>query len=143
MGGKILAPPMDVFDAGRMPSSRTYRRNLFTLAGHEGASARQVARWFGLPESTVRAIDLRYPERWVATRRQPPLRQMGVDEIHLGMKLKFLTVVCNLETSEPLWFGRERKKETLDAFFQGELTARQRGGIGSLCGYVGTLPLEH
>jgi len=24
--------------------------------------------------------------------------------------------VCNLETGEPLWFGRERKKETLDAF---------------------------
>ena len=43
---------------------------------------------------------------------------MGVDEIHLGKKQKFLTVVCNLETGEPLWFGRERKKETLDEFFR-------------------------
>jgi hypothetical protein len=42
---------------------------------------------------------------------------MGVDEIHLGKKQKFLTVVCNLETSEPLWFGRERKTETPDDFF--------------------------
>jgi hypothetical protein len=39
---------------------------------------------------------------------------MGVDEIYRGKKGKFLTVVCNLETAEPLWFGRERKKETLD-----------------------------
>jgi hypothetical protein len=36
---------------------------------------------------------------------------MGVDEIYRGKKGKFLTVVCNLETAEPLWFGRERKKE--------------------------------
>ena len=78
-----------------------------------------MARRFGLAESTVRVIDLRYLERWAATRRKPALRQMGVDEIHLGKKQKFLTLVCDLETTEPLWFGRERKKETLDAFFQG------------------------
>jgi transposase len=99
----------------------------------ESASARQVARRFGLAESTVRAIDLRYLERWAASRRKPALRQMGVDEIHLGKKQKFLTVVCNLETGEPLWFGRERKKETLDSFFQEELSARQRRGIEAAC----------
>ena len=47
----------------------------------------------GLAESTVRAIDLRYLERWEKRRRQPPLRQMGVDEIDKGKKDKFLTVV--------------------------------------------------
>jgi hypothetical protein len=38
---------------------------------------------------------------------------MGVDEIYLGKKQKFLTVVSNLETGAALWFGRERKQETL------------------------------
>lgn len=99
----------------------------------ESASARQVARRFELAESTVRVIDLRCLERWDAKRRRPALRQMGVDEIHIGKKQKFLTVVCNLETGEPLWFGRERKKETLDAFFRDELSARQRRGIGAVC----------
>src|SRR5438128_10503975 len=99
----------------------------------ESASARQVARRMGLAESTVRAIDLRYLERWAASRRRPALRQMGVDEIHLGKKQKFVTVVCNLETGEPLWFGRERKKETLDEFFEKELSARQRRGIEAVC----------
>ena len=114
-----------------LPSKALFSKRFEDAVGQacEGASARQVARRFGLPESTVRAIDLRYLERWTATRRKPPLRQMGVDEIHPGEKQKFLTVVCNLETSEPLWFGRERKKETMDAFFEGELTARQRRGI--------------
>jgi len=86
-----------------------------------------------LAESTVRAIDLRYLERWAASRRKPALRQMGVDEIHLGKKQKFLTVVCNLETGEPLWFGRERKKETLDEFFREELSSRQRYRIEAAC----------
>ena len=99
----------------------------------EMASARQVARQFKLPASTVRAIDLRYLERWKESRRQPALRQMGVDEIYLGKKEKFLSVVCNLETGEPLWFGRERKKETLDGFFQTELSAKQRRGIQAAC----------
>jgi transposase len=99
----------------------------------EMASARQVARQFGLPASTVRAIDLRYLERWNAARRKPALRQMGVDEIYLGKKQKFLSVVCNLETGEPLWFGQERKQETLDGFFRTELSAPQRRGIQAAC----------
>ena len=81
----------------------------------------------------MRAIDLRYLERWKASRRTPALRQMGVDEIYLGNKQKFLSVVSNLETGEPLWFGRERKKESLDGFFQTELSARQRRGIEAAC----------
>lgn len=99
----------------------------------ESAAARQVARRVGLAESTVRAIDLRYLERWETRRRQPPLRQMGVDEIYKGKKDKFLTVVCNLERSEQLWFGKERKKETLDEFFRSQLVSRQRNRIEAVC----------
>jgi transposase len=99
----------------------------------ESASARQVARRFSLAQSTVRAIDLRYLERWAATRREPALRQMGVDEIYRGKNDKFLTVVSNLETGEPLWFGKERKKETLDEFFRTQLRSGQRRRIEAPC----------
>ena len=58
---------------------------------------------------------------------------MGVDEIHLGKKEKFLTVVSNLETGEPLWFGKERKEETLDEYFRTQLNKRQRGQIEAAC----------
>jgi transposase len=116
---------------GKAPFSKRFEDAVGVAC--EGAPARRVARQFGLPESTVRAIDLRYLERWAEKRRKPPLRQMGVDEIHIGKKEKFLTVVSNLESREPLWFGRERKKETLDQFFQTELTLRQRRGITAAC----------
>ena len=92
-----------------------------------------IARRMGLAESTVRAIDLRYLERWEAKRRRPPLRQMGVDEIYKGKKDKFLTVVCNLATGEPLWFGKERKQETLDDLFRNQLVSRRRKRIEVAC----------
>jgi transposase len=99
----------------------------------ESAAARQVTLRFGLASSTVRSIDLRYLERWAASRRKPVLAQVGVDEIHLGKKQRFITVVSNLDSAEPVWFGRERKKETLDGFFQNELSARQRMRIAAAC----------
>jgi transposase len=118
-----------------LPSKAPFSKRFEDEVGQtcEGASARQVARRFQLTGNTVRAIDLRYLERWKAQRRMPALKQMGVDEIFLGKKQKFLTVVSNLETGEPLWFGRERKKETLDEFFREELSAGQRRRIDAAC----------
>jgi transposase len=119
----------------QVPSKAPYSKRFEDAVGQacEGAAARQVARRMRLAESTVRAIDLRYLERWEARRRKPPLRQMGVDEIYKGKRGKFLTVVCNLETAEPLWFGRDRKRETLDEFFRHQLRSRQRKAIEAAC----------
>ena len=119
----------------QVPSKAPYTKRFEDKVGQacESAAARRVARQFGLPESTVRAIDLRYLERWAAKRRKAPLKHAGVDEIHLGKKDKFITVVSNLETGEPLWFGRERKKETLDEFFRTELRSSQRRRIEAVC----------
>lgn len=118
-----------------LPSKAPFSKRFEEEVGRacESAPVRRVARQFALAESTVRGIDLRYLERWAARRRKPALRQMGVDEIYLGKKQKFLTVVCNLATGEPLWFGKERKKETLDQYFAEELSPRQRQGIEAAC----------
>jgi len=119
----------------QLPTKAPFSKRFEDAVGQacESAAARQVALRFGLAASTVRAIDLRYLERWAASRRKPVLAQMGVDEIHLGKKQKFITVVSNLDSAEPVWFGRERKKETLDGFFQDELNARQRMRITAAC----------
>ena len=118
-----------------LPSNAPFSQRFEDVVGQacESAPVRRVARQFALPESTVRAIDLRYLERWAKRRRKPALRQMGVDEIYLGKSQKFLTVVSNLQSGEPLWFGWERKRETLDRFFETELSARQRKRIEAAC----------
>ncbi len=119
----------------QLPSKAPFSKRFEEAVGEacESASARQVARRFELAASTVRAIDLRYLERWARGRRKPALRQMGVDEIYLGKKQKFVTVVSNLESQEPLWFGGERKQETLDEFFRTQLSRKQRQGIEAAC----------
>jgi len=118
-----------------LPSKAPFSQRFEDAVGQacESAALRRVGRQFGLAASTVRAIDLRYLRRWAQGRRRPALRQMGVDEIYLGKKQKFLTVVTNLESGEPLWFGRERKKETLDEFFAKHLSAFQRSAIRIAC----------
>jgi hypothetical protein len=83
------------------------------------------------PPRTVRAMDLRYLERWAKGRKKPVFRQMGVDAIHLGKKQKFLTVVSNLETGEPLWFGAARKEGTPDEFFGSQSSSFQRCRIAA------------
>jgi len=119
----------------QLPSKAPFSKRFEDAVGQacESASARRVAGQFALPQSTVRAIDRRYLKRWSAQRRRPALRHMGVDEIFLGKKTKFVTVVSNLESGEPLWFGVERKKETLDEFFRSQLSARQRQRIEAAC----------
>ena len=119
----------------QLPSKAPFSKRFEEAVGEacESASGRRVAKRFGLAESTVRAIDLRYLVRWNAARKKPALHQMGVDEIFLGKKTKFVTVVSNLETVEPLWFGLERKKDTLDEFFRTQLSTRQRQRIEAAC----------
>jgi transposase len=119
----------------QLPSNAPFSKRFEDAVGVacESAPLRRVARQFGLATSTVRAIDLRYLQRWAMTRKKPVLRQMGVDEIYLGKRQKFLTVVTNLESGEPVWMGRERKRETLDEFFQTQLSAFQRSAIQAAC----------
>lgn len=119
----------------QLPSKAPFSKRFEEAVGLacEGASVRQVARQLGLAASTVRAIDLRVLERWAAQRKKAPLRQMGVDEIFFGKRTKFVTVTSNLETGEPLWFGQDRKQETLDEFFRTQLTSQQRQRITAAC----------
>lgn len=119
----------------QLPSKAPFSKRFEDAVGLacESGAARQVSRQLGLAPTTVRAIDLRYLERWAAQRRRPALKHLGVDEIWLGKRTKFLTVVSNLESGEPLWFGRDRTQATLDGFFREELSRGQRQRIVAAC----------
>jgi transposase len=101
--------------------------------GCEAAPVSRVAAQWGLPPETVRRMDKRVLQRWAAARPRRPLRYLGVDEIFLGKRIKFLTVVSDLETGEPLWVGPERTRETLDRFFAEALPRRRRRTVRAVC----------
>ena len=99
----------------------------------EAAPVHRVAAQRGLPPETVRRMDKRVLRRWAAARPRPPLHSLGVDEIFLGKTEKFLTVVSDLETGEPVWVGLERKQETLDRFFAEALPPPRRRAVRAVC----------
>src|SRR5882762_2666661 len=119
----------------QLPSKAPFSKRFEEAVGLacESAAVRRVARQFGLSSSTVRAMDLRYLKRWAEGRRKPALRQMGVDEIYLGKKQKFRPVVSNLVPYATLFLLVHGKKETLDEFFEKQLSAKQRRGIEAAC----------
>jgi transposase len=99
----------------------------------EAAPVSRVAGQRGVPPETGRRIDKRALRRWAAARPRTPLHCLGVDEIYLGKRDAFLTVVSDLETGEPLWVGRERKQETLDRFFTEALPPARRRAVRAVC----------
>jgi transposase len=76
-----------------------------------------VAIQHGLSWSTVRRAEEHAIARWERTRPPKPLRMLGVDEKWLGRRHKldhkFVTIVSNLETGEPIWIGRGRDGSAL------------------------------
>ncbi len=100
------------------PYERQSRRLQHHLA-IEAASmpVMHVASLHGLSWLTVRRAEERAIERWEATRPPVPLRHVGVDEKWLGRRHnfehKFVTLVSNLETGEPVWIDKGREERTL------------------------------
>lgn len=77
----------------------------------------RVAAQHGLSWSTVRRAEECAIARWELHRPAVVLRQVGVDEKYLGRRHqraeKFVTIVSNLETGEPIWMGYGRSEATL------------------------------
>lgn len=115
------------------PYQRQSRRLQHHLAV-EAASmpVMHVAALHGLSWLTVRRAEERAIERWEATRPAVPLRHVGVDEKWLGRRHhldhKFVTIVSNLETGEPLWIGEGRAETTLRSWLD-NLSAEQKATI--------------
>jgi len=79
-----------------------------------------VAVHYGLGWHTVRRAEQEALARWLATRAPVLLRMVGIDEKYLGRRHtfedKYVTVVSNLETGEPIWIGFGRRQATVEAW---------------------------
>lgn len=101
------------------PRQKMTRRLQHQLAVEcSAAPLSHVATMHGLGWSTVRRAENNAIARW--ERNRPPildLEQVGVDEKYLGRRNKltekFVTIVSDLATGEPLWIGYGRGKATL------------------------------
>ena len=76
-----------------------------------------VATKYALSWRTVRRAEADALARWEGSRPSKPLVQVGVDEKWLGRRHKradkFVTIVSDLESGEPVWIGYGRGEATL------------------------------
>ena len=95
--------------------SRRFEQQLAVEAS--GAPVAQVAAVHGLSWGSVQRAELAALLRWAANRVEPPLRMLGIDEKWLGRRGKwperFVTIISDLETGEPRWWGFGRREETV------------------------------
>ncbi len=91
-----------------------------------------VATKYGIDWSTVRRAESDAIDRWDKTRTKAPLTKVGIDEKWLGRRHngphKFVTIVSDLETGEPVWFGYGRDEATVTKWIE-TLTAEQKAAI--------------
>lgn len=103
------------------PQQRQSRRFQHQLAFECAAGpVSHVAERHDMSWAAVRRAEGHAIARWERTRPVAPLRHVGIDEKWLGRRHKreekFVTIVSNLDTGEPLWIGYGRSKETLQAW---------------------------
>lgn len=91
-----------------------------------------VAQRYDMSWPAVRHAEEQAIARWERTRIAPQLTQVGVDEKYLGRRNKlaekFVTVVSDLSTGEPMWIGMGRRKKTLGTWLA-TLSAEQKKAI--------------
>jgi transposase len=113
----------------------SYQRQTRRLQHHLALQAasmpvHHVAVLHDVSWATVRRAEQRALERWDRGRPQATLRQVGVDEKYLGRRSRvgrrFVTIVSNLETGEPVWIGYGRGKTTLRQWLDALSPAEKR-----------------
>lgn len=108
-----------------LPWAERYQRETRRLQQHLALQAQSmptshVAVHYGLGWHTVRRAEREALTRWLATREPAPLRMVGIDEKYLGRRNsfedKYVTIISNLETGEPLWIGFGRRQATVESW---------------------------
>lgn len=114
----------------RQRQTRRLQQQLAVLAS--SMPVMHVAAVHGLAWGTVRRAEQRALQRWDASRAPRRLRHVGVDEKFLGRRnrlaMKFVTIVSDLDTGEPVWIGYGRTVDVLRSWID-SLTEKQKSQI--------------
>jgi len=93
-------------------------------------SNKAVARLLHLHEHTVKDLDIRYMQAWLAKTPPPAPQVIGVDELSIKKGHTYRIVVSDLERRCPIWVGGTGRTEVdLDRFFL-DRGPKRRPGFG-------------
>ena len=107
----------------------TYRLEYVMLVYCQLMTQKAAAQLLHIAKSTLSGLLHRTIERLREGHRIRGLRSIGVDEISYCKGRKFATVVYDLDRHCVVWVGKGKGRETIDLFFEQELSPRQRSAI--------------
>jgi transposase len=84
---------------------------------------KSVTRFTGLKEDTIRDIEKQYLKTKYETIDLSKVTCIGIDEVHLGNKMGFATIVRDLEDGRVLNVSRDRNGQSLQEFHNQLVTA--------------------
>jgi transposase len=77
-----------------------------------------VARYLGVSETMIRGIDKKYLQKNFGKPRLRDLAIIAIDEIYVGRKQKFLTIVIDWETGAIVFVGEGKGENALKPFWK-------------------------
>jgi len=125
----------------------TYRLEFLILSLSQLMTQKSAAKVLSIPASTFSDILHKSINRLRSGHRIRGLLSIGVDEISYKKGMQFATVAYDLDKSRVVWVGKGKGRETIDAFFETELSDYQKKKIKWACcdmsqTYIGALS-EH
>jgi transposase len=96
--------------------TRQFERYALDLASI--TTTKHAAEHLGVAWGTVRDIEVRYLGRKYNKPKLKHLRHIAIDEIYLGKRMKFVTLVLDLESGAIVYVGNGKSAESLDPFWK-------------------------
>lgn len=116
------------------PGARvTYRLEYLLLRCCQAMPQKAAAQMVGMPTSTLSDILHRIITRVRQGHQIRDLKKIGIDEISYAKGHKYATVVYDLNRSCVVWVGRGKARQTIDQFFNDELSPYQKAKIKWAC----------
>ena len=134
---RVKCPRCGAHATEKVPWAELKQRQTTRLQHHLALDAysmplSHVATKYALSWRTVRRAEADALARWERSRPPRTLRQVGVDEKWLGRRHKrtdkFVTIVSDLESGEPVWIGYGRGEATLAKWLT-SLSPEQKAAI--------------
>ncbi len=85
-----------------------------------------VARYLGVSDTMIRSIDRKYLQKNFGKPRLRDLEVLAIDEIYVGSKQKFLTIVINWQTGAIVFVGKGKGENALKPFWKRLHSSRAR-----------------
>ena len=112
--GSYRQEPIAFVPADRARHTRSMERYVMGL--RREMSIKAVADFTGLDWKTVKEIEKAKLKVKYRTIRLKDVKAIGIDEIYLGKKWKYKTIVIDLESGAVLYIGKGRGVDSLDGF---------------------------